>query len=99
MAKIKITSSQFYDKVYKEYDSTPVEVNISDLELILKAAKKCIRFAIMSDNFLGGGLTVEDEEMAKAYKTVSKEVSSQRNINMKKAEDAIDKIFEVVEDY
>jgi len=98
VAKRKITPRQFYDKVHKEYDSTIIEVRLSDLELVMKAAKKCIRFAIMNDNFLGGGLTVEDEEMASAYKTVNKRLGSQRNTSMKNAEQAIDKIFEV-EDY
>jgi hypothetical protein len=55
-----------------------VAVRLGELELILKAAKRCLNFAIKSDTLLGGGLTVEDEEMAEAYKSMIKYVKETR---------------------
>jgi hypothetical protein len=71
MTKKSITTYEFNKKLRKESSDTEVKVKFGDLLYVMKAAKKCIRFAIMSDNFLSSGLAVEDEEMAQAYKNIN----------------------------
>ena len=68
----------------KEYTNSKIEVNIKDLELVLKAAKRCLQFAIQSDILLGSGLAVEDEEMSAAYKNIMKHLNNSKEKLKKK---------------
>jgi len=66
-----ITKEDLDRRIRKEYGKSRVSVRLGELDLVLKAAKRCLRFSIMNDTYLGGGLTVEDEEMARAFKSMS----------------------------
>ena len=71
MVKRFITKEDLDRRIRKEYGKSRVSVRLGELDLVLKAAKRCLRFSIMNDTYLGGGLTVEDEEMARAFKSMS----------------------------
>lgn len=70
-SKKKIDSFKFRALVKKEYDSTKVSVPLGDLELLIKAAKKTVKFYVAHDNYIGGGLAVDAQQMADAYKRIN----------------------------
>jgi len=71
VAKRFISKEDFNRLMQKEYRKSRVSVRLGELDLVLRAAKRCLQFCIMSDTLLGGGLTVEDEEMAEAFKSMN----------------------------
>lgn len=92
----EINKYDFDKKVTEVYNKTKVQVQLGELEQVLKAAKKCIRFTIMSDNFLGSGLACEDEEMAKAYKTINEQLINIRERAAKNARNVVNKKFKSI---
>jgi hypothetical protein len=95
VSKKQIHPEEFNRKLQKQYKKSKVEVRLGELELVMKAAKKCIRFAIMSDTFLGGGLAVEDEEMASAYKSMNEYLKKIKEKTRTNVEKELRKTFEV----
>ena len=82
-------TTEYKRKSRKLYNKSKVEVRLDELDLIMKAAKRCLEFAIANDTFLGSGLTVEDKEMASAYKSMNEYLINIRE----KAQTTVDKIL------
>lgn len=93
---MKIISKYDFDqKVAEVYGNTKVQIRLGDLEQVMRAAQKCLRFAIMHDTFLGGGLAVKEAEMAAAYKNINEQLAAIRKKAASKAEKIVEKKFEV----
>lgn len=93
--KVLNYQSSFDAKVNKICKDSSVRVKFNDLEQLLKATKRCLNFAIMSDTYLGGGLTVDDKKIAEAYKNVNNSVEKDKDKILFKAERKVSKRFKV----
>ena len=51
-------------------DNLNITIPTAQLKLVMRAAKRCLKYLTMMDVFTSGGLTCESDEMFKAYKAV-----------------------------
>lgn len=94
--KVLNHQDNFDRKVKKIYKDTSVRIRLGDLEQLLKATKRCLNFAIMSDTYLGGGLSVDDSNIAEAYKNINESIGEDKKKILSKAERKVSNKFKVI---
>lgn len=83
------------NRVSSYYGATRVKIRLDDLEAVMRAAKKTIKFYLDHDSYLGGGLTVEAKEMADAYRNVSRQLELVQKTAKSKAEEKVNKEYKI----
>lgn len=86
---------EYRDRINTYYGATRVKVRLDELETIMRAAKKTIKFYLDHDSYLGGGLTVEAKEMAEAYKNMSRQLEAIQMAARSKAEEKVSKEYKI----
>lgn len=86
---------EYRDRISTYYGATRVKVRLDELEAIMRAAKKTIKFYLDHDSYLGGGLTVEAKEMAEAYKNMALQLEAIQKAAKLKAEEKVSKEYKI----